>query len=55
MNPLVMQIIAALITASPDLLNAIAALIKAAHGQPLTPDEHTEIGRAIASIAHKGS
>lgn len=52
MNPLVVQLIAALITAGPDVLQAVAAIVKAAHGQALTTDEHTALGVALAAAVH---
>ncbi len=50
MNPLVIQLIAALIASGPDMLNAVAALIKAAHGQPLSISDHTNLGEALAKV-----
>jgi hypothetical protein len=55
MNPLLVPLITALISAGPDMLAAVAAIINAAHGRPTSEADHTAIGRAIAAVLAKSA
>jgi len=49
MSPLVAQLIGVLIASGPQMLEAIAVIIKAVHGQPVSEADHSALGRALIS------
>jgi hypothetical protein len=53
MNPVIMIILQSLIKLGPDALDAINAIIRAAHGHDTSEDDHKAIGdmvlRAVAN------
>ena len=52
MSPIVIALINALAVLGPSAIDAIASIIKAQHGQPLTEAEHETLGKLIAGTDH---